>query len=301
MRVIVTRVSGPRGVLLCERLAAKGHEAYLHLSHTSELSESFAIQSPDAVIHLAGGENSPDWIRTSADNGYRLNINDTLNVLEACRINEVPTVLVETSSRVYGDQGASASGIKTRETAPLLATDPYSVSKICADYLTRSYADNYGLNAVAVRNAPVYGTRDPHRLYPDDHIITDTILSILRGDEPIIRSSGWVRRSYLFDEDYADAYATILNNAESLKGLAVNVSTPERIPVKELVATICEVMCVEERYILMNGLVLPSENLDFSLLSSLGWEPLNSLRQGIKKVVDEFASREQSVPNPVSA
>ena len=286
MRVIVTGGSGLTGVPLCERLAAKGHEVYnfdlslgLNVMSETDLAESFVSQPPDAVIHLAGDE-----IDNGTADAYRLNIYGTLNVLEACRVYKVPTVLVETSSRVYGEQGATTSGVKTEETAPLMATDPYSVSRICADYLTRSYADNHGLNAVAVRSISVYGTRN----FYSSHIIPSTIRSILEDNEPVMYTDGKARKPYLFDEDYADAYITILENAVDLKGMAVNVSYGRPIPLHAVVQMICELMDVPFSYNLMGGPSLPSENLDATLLHSLGWRANYSLKKGLAKTILAF-------------
>ncbi len=83
------------------------------------------------------------------------------------------------------------------EDYPLRGLFPYDASKVCTDVLARSYAHSYGLPVAVTRFANIYGPGDLNL----SRIIPGTIISVLRGEAPIIRSDGTPVREFVFTDD----------------------------------------------------------------------------------------------------
>jgi CDP-glucose 4,6-dehydratase len=113
------------------------------------------------------------------------NIKGTWTVLEACRRSPlVEQVVVASSDKAYGDQEC----LPYDEELPLKGTFPYDVSKSCADLLASSYQATFGVPAVITRCGNFFGGGDLNW----NRIIPGTIRSVLRGQQPVIRSDGTV-------------------------------------------------------------------------------------------------------------
>lgn len=249
---------------------------------------SAAAQHKDIVIHLAAISHV-ECARAAKAQTFRTNVLGTLNVLEACRP-DVQAVVVASSNHVYGQQRLD---IRTLESAQLRQVDTYSVSKIMLDYLARAYSHNYGLPTAVMRNTNCYGPFDPHQ----DHIIPGSILSILAGRPPEIRSSGRIRKGYLYVDDVARAYLKVAEHtAESgQRGLAYNVASKETYSALELVKAL---YCVMPEAVAL-PMPVPAgqvndqadEWLDTTLIESIGWTPQETLESGLLKTADGIRAR----------
>ena len=246
-----------------------------------------AMRGHEVVIHLAA-VSGVEHARQLGAKAIEINTVGTLKALEAARQTGVQATIVASSNHVYGRQ---LSPQPTGEDAPMNQLDTYSVSKICGDVLARAWAHNYGLNVAIIRNTNCYGPGDPHR----DHIIPGTILSLLEGKAPVIRSNGVRRKAYLYVDDVAGAYlavAKFIAQAQGSVPKAFNVST-ESISVLQLVEAIREVMGSELQPEILNQ---PDDQSDEFLDSSLirhftGWEPQHSLEEGLTKTIAWFRDK----------
>jgi CDP-glucose 4,6-dehydratase len=303
MKYFLTGASGLIGRGLTHRLDELGHAWYNYdivegdnILAPASLERALVGFEPDVVIHLAA-QSGVEPARKRPFEALTLNVMGTVNVLEACKDVGIRNVVVASSNHVYGEQLVS-SGITQSADAlvtefqedymPLNQRDMYSVTKICADVITQGYAHNYGMHAVAVRNTNAYGTEDPHF----GHIIPGTIISIMNGESPVIRSAGTVKKSYLYLEDCVDAYIFIAERCEELAGQAVNVVGCEPISSYHLANDILSLMGKE--YGVSGIRVLgelndqSDEYLDGSKLKLLGWNPQYSLDAGLRETIAWF-------------
>lgn len=155
-----------------------------------KLNHALKISKPDIVFHLA----AQALVRTSYKNPietYETNVLGTLNVLEACRINDIKAIVNVTSDKVY-DNKEWIWGY--RENDPIGGYDPYSSSKGCADLLASSYRNSYfnikdynkthNTLLATCRAGNVIGGGD----WAEDRLIPDIILSTLNGKKVKIRN-----------------------------------------------------------------------------------------------------------------
>lgn len=104
---------------------------------------------PDYVFHLAG-QSYPQTSFTAASETINVNVNGTLNVLEAVRqFAPYATVHVCSSSEVYGK--VPQERLPISEDCAFHPASPYAISKVGADLLGQHYAKAYDLHVMVTR------------------------------------------------------------------------------------------------------------------------------------------------------
>jgi UDP-glucose 4-epimerase len=93
----------------------------------------------------------------SCDPKLSFQVNDlgTLNLLEACRRNDVSMVVFSSTMMVYGEP----MYLPVDEKHPTEPYDPYGSSKLAGELCCRAYARTYGLRTVILRYSNIFGPR----------------------------------------------------------------------------------------------------------------------------------------------
>ncbi len=211
------------------------------------------------------------------------NIRGTYTLLEACReLHDrglVQAVVVASSDKAYGDQPE----LPYREGAPLLGLHPYDASKSCADLIARMFARTYGLPVAVTRCANLYGPGDPNL----SRIVPATMLSLLRGERPVIRSDGSPLRDYVFVKDAVAAYLALAAAVADGRGVgeAFNIGTGVPVSVLELVRAIVDVSGVDLAPDVQNtaNAEITHQYLDARHAREvLGWQATTALGDGLR-------------------
>ncbi|MCC6176781.1 MAG: GDP-mannose 4,6-dehydratase [Chloroflexi bacterium] len=187
------------------------------------------------LYHL-GAQSSIAIARGSPVPAFESNIRGTWAVLDACRaVGTLDSIAVASSLTAYGDQEISPFD----ESFALNGNQPYAASKVCTDVIARCYAATYGLPIGIARTANIFGPADPHL----DHIIPGTLLALLRGERPEIRSDGSPTKGYLYVSDIVEAYRLLGERAgdADVRGRAFNFHPDEPISVLDLVRAMMKV------------------------------------------------------------
>ena len=162
---------------------------------------------------------------------YEANVAGTWSVLEAVRRSpRVEQVVTASSDKAYGAQPQ----LPYDEDMPLLAVNPYDVSKACADLISTSYHRTFGVPVCVTRCGNFFGPGDRNW----ERLVPGTIRSLLRGERPVIRSDGTMVRDYLYVVDGALAYLRLVERMAqdpAVVGEAFNFSTETPLTVLELV------------------------------------------------------------------
>ncbi|HPS53679.1 MAG TPA: SDR family NAD(P)-dependent oxidoreductase, partial [Phycisphaerae bacterium] len=120
-----------------------------------------AMAGCTAVFHLAALGSVPRSVeepRTSHD----VNVNGTVNILEAARSLGIKRISFSASSSAYGDQKVSPK-VETMAPAPI---SPYAANKLACEGYMQAYAAAYGMETVSLRYFNVFGPRqDPGSPY----------------------------------------------------------------------------------------------------------------------------------------
>ena len=240
----------------------------------------------ETVFHLAA-QTIVSVANRNPISTFSSNIQGTWTLLEACRRSPVVKQIVMASSdKAYGDQ----KELPYNELTPLQGKHPYDVSKSCADLIGQTYANTYKLPVTITRCGNFYGGGDLNW----NRIIPGTIRSILRGQQPIIRSDGKFIRDYLYVEDGVAAYMKVAEKmAENpkLSGEAFNFSTESKINVLELVEQILMQMCSSLKPVIRNKSKheIRDQYLDATKAHKiLDWFPLYNLQSGLQRTINWY-------------
>ena len=240
----------------------------------------------DTVIHLAA-----QTIVTIANRNpistFETNVAGTWNLLEACRRSQkVKQIVVASSDKAYGDQEKLPYDEKT----PLQGRHPYDVSKSAADLIAYSYAKSFDLPLAITRCGNFYGGGDLNW----NRVIPGTIRSILRGQNPIIRSDGEYIRDYFYVEDGAAAYMLLAEKLAArpeLKGEAFNFSNEIQVSVREIVEQISREMKSDLPLDIRNEVTNEIRHQYLSAEKArreLGWKPMFTLHEGLRKTIEWY-------------
>ncbi len=247
----------------------------------------FKEEKPDTCFHLAAqaivGKANQSPLPT-----FESNIKGTWNILEVARNNGIGQIVVASSDKAYGEH----ERLPYTEDFSLSALHPYDASKACSDILARTYAHTYSLPLAVTRCSNIYGGGDINF----SRIIPDTIRSVLKNKNPIIRSDGSPLRDYIYIDDVVRAYLTLAEHIreEAVNGQAFNFGTGRPISVLELVNKIIKLSGRKSLRPVILGKGKPKGEIDKQYLDItkagqlLNWKPRYSLEEGLKKTIEWY-------------
>jgi CDP-glucose 4,6-dehydratase len=218
---------------------------------------------------------------------YEANVRGTWALLEAARRSStVRQIVTASSDKAYGQQ----SVLPYTEDMPLLAINPYDVSKACSDLIAQSFARTYEVPVVVTRCGNFFGPGDTNW----DRIVPGTTRLLLKGQRPVIRSDGTMTRDYLYVGDGVLAYlqlAEAICQDPALGGEAFNFSTESPLSVLQLV----EMLQAETGTELEPDIratarhEIPHQYLSAAKARKvLGWEPRHTMAEAIAETVDWY-------------
>jgi UDP-glucuronate 4-epimerase len=146
----------------------------------------------DQVIHLAARAGVRPSLAEPALY-QRVNVEGTVNVLEAARRYGVKKITIASSSSVYGVNAK----VPFNEADPIFsAISPYAASKLACEALGHVYHHVYGLDVVMLRFFTVYGPRQR----PD--LAIHKFARLIHAGKPIpVFGDGRTARDYTFITD----------------------------------------------------------------------------------------------------
>jgi CDP-glucose 4,6-dehydratase len=257
-----------------------------------------AIDGSEVVFHLAA-QTIVGVARDSPLETFEVNVGGAWNVFEACRVHEVERVVFASSDKAYG----SSPELPYREDFPLRAAYPYDASKAAADTIARSYATAYGVPLAVTRFANVYGGGDLNF----SRLIPETVVAVLDGRAPVIRSDGSPERDFLHVDDAVSAYLAIAGGLDDgAAGEAFNAGGDRPHSVREVVGLIAAAAGtgVEPE---IQGTGNPDGEIDrqfvdsTKLRESTGWRPEVGLEEGLRRTLEWYREHPQARPVKVSA
>lgn len=222
MRILLTGSSGWLGRTLAPRLERDGHGVIgldvvpgPHTSVVGSVADRMlvervmAAQTIEAVIH-SGALHKPDIARRPAADFVAVNVQGTLNLLEAAvAVGVGRLVFTSTTSLMISDAiragrqgGARRAAWITEDLAPLEPRNIYGVTKLAAEHLCRNAHRDHGLPAVVLRTA---------RFFPEED---DMAHEIEQSAENTKANEFLFRR--LTVEDAAEAHIAALREAPQL-------------------------------------------------------------------------------------
>lgn len=192
-----------------------------------------AVKGVDVVFHEAAFVGAPQ----SVDNPQLtndVNVDGTLNLLEASLKFNVDRFIFASSAAVYGEQ----ESLPVKEDAVPCPSSPYAVSKLAAEFYAEVYCKTYGLKTVCLRYFNVYG---PRQLYgPYAAVITAFVDRLMRDKPPTIYGDGYQTRDFINVKDVVEA--NVLAMEKNCAGEIFNVATGSSLTINKLFKVLQNVM-----------------------------------------------------------
>jgi len=181
------------------------------------------VEGSDYVFHLAASPLVPSLSDPKAN--MKINIEGTLNILDACRKKGVDNVMFSSASSVIGEVIESP----VSEDHLCKPKTPYAIAKkTCEDYL-RVYHELFGINYLIFRFFNVYGPWQ----YPSSGALIPLIYNKLKSGQPLtVYGDGSASRDFIFVEDIVDFIFDAVNN--NIENVLVNMGTGKPTTIIEL-------------------------------------------------------------------
>lgn len=240
-----------------------------------------AMNGVDYVLHQAALASVPRSIANPTASN-EVNVQGTLNLLQAAHKHGVRRFVAASSSSVYGD----SAQLPKVETMPTNPKSPYAVTKLTLELYLRVFAEIHGMTTVALRYFNVFGPRqDPNSQY--SAVIPLFVKCLLQGEPPTINGDGEQSRDFTYITNVIEAN---LKACEAdLKGFHVfNVACGGRFTLNHLYDTLAKSLGVTLRPHYgpaRVGDVKHSMADIAAITSALGYSSSVSFEEGIERAV----------------
>jgi UDP-glucose 4-epimerase len=308
VKILVTGANGFVGRRICPVLGKEGHEvrravrANDNLPDTIEMSDSSsentliaACAGVDCVISLAGTAHVRGKVDVVLHNDYwSINVDFPLRLAEAAHKVGVRRFIFVSTVKVYGDMSNGRALTETDKEQP---NDPYAYSKWAAEQKLRAFSETTGLELVIVRSPLIYG--------PGVRANFLALLSAVSKGLPLPFLWSTNKRSMIYVDNFASALSACATHPQALQEtFNVADANPLTLPalVNELAFALGRRACLfplprlflriaaaavgrgQQLKRLTNELEVDSSKIR----RMLGWVPLYSFREGIRKTVDGY-------------
>ena len=244
-----------------------------------------ATKGVDYILHQAALPSVP----RSIDNPLtttEVNINGTLNILEAARFNEVQRIVYASSSSVYGD---TPEMLKSEEMKPM-PKSPYAITKLAGEEYCISFYQLYGLQTVALRYFNVFGPKqNPFSQYS---AVIPKFISLLKGGRrPTIWGDGTTSRDFTYIENVVNANILAYEKKEAA-GKVINIACQAGFTLNEMVEKLNSILGtnIAPTYGPEKIGDVKHSLADISRARKiLGYEPIIDFQEGLKKTIEWYS------------
>jgi nucleoside-diphosphate-sugar epimerase len=259
-----------------------------------------AARGMDELHHLAF-VNGTEFFYNTPDLVLDVGVRGMINVIDACRKQNVGTLMLASSSEVY----QTPPKFPTDESTPLVVPDvlnprySYGASKLVSEVMAINFGRKYFQRVLIFR---------PHNAYgPDmgwEHVVPQFALRIdgARKRQPAgrlcfeIEGSGEETRSFCYIDDLVAGVLAMREKGEHLG--VYHVGTSEEVTIAELAQRIAAQAGREIE--LVAGKLRPGGTLrrcpDISKLRRIGYKPRVPLEQGLKPTLDWYWRNAELAP-----
>ena len=225
------------------KVHALGSRQY-DLRRRAEVDRMLADTRPDMVVHLAAVVGGIGANRTQPGRFFYENALMGIELLEACRVAQVPKVVVSGTVCAY----PKYTPVPFQETSlwdgyPEETNAPYGLAKKMLLVQAQAYRSQYGMNAVYVLPVNLYGPHDNFEL-ESSHVIPAMIRKFLeardRGERQVtLWGDGSPTREFLHVRDAARAFRHAVERFNGSE--PVNFGCGQEIAIRDLAALIARI------------------------------------------------------------
>ena len=243
-----------------------------------------ALKNTNAVIHLAY-VNGTKYFYNQPVKILDIAVKGILNVLEGCIENNIRELYLASSSEVY----QTPNKIPTDEKEPLKVPDvhnprySYGGGKILTELMGVNYGKKYFKRLIIFRPHNVYGPN-----MGNEHVIPEFInrFKKLKGKKFKIQGNGTETRSFIYIDDFVQAFYQILKKGKHLE--IYNIGTKEKVTIKKLALKLSKIF--KKKIIIKKSSLTKGSTKkrlpNIKKIKSLGFKQKINLEKGLKYLVN---------------
>ena len=252
---------------------------------------------PDLIIDAAarvGGIMANNTFRTEF---LYQNLQIQNNLIYSALENDIKNFIFLGSSCIYPRLAKQPIKEKYLLSSALEKTnEPYAIAKIAGLKLCESIRNQYNKNYISLMPTNLYGPGDNYDLN-DAHVIPALIKKIhlakINDFKTIeLWGSGKPLRDFLYVEDLSSACKFVMKN--KFKESLINIGSGKEISIKNIAILLCEIIDYKGEIVFdrtkPDG--SPRKIIDNTVISSYGWRPKYSLKQGLKLTYKSFLNND---------
>jgi len=306
-KVFITGASGLLGANLIEKLLAQNSKISQVYALVREKERSFDrleklnveiikgditedkwaknISDMDIIYHLAAKINVPSAIENPLET-YKINVNGTINLLEAIKkYNDNAKLVYCSSANVYGQP----KYLPINENHSLFPLEPYGASKAAAEMICSAYHNAYNINYVCIRPFYIYGPGQENTQF-----VPRIILNIL-NNKPVIKGKKDVVRDFVYVKDVSNAL--IIAAEKGKNGEIYNIASGKQTKINDAIDEIIKIfgdkkVKIEFQDLRPGSIEISNISVDITKAKEeLGWQPEYSLQKGLEETVNWFKNR----------
>lgn len=246
-----------------------------------------ATKGIDFVLHQAALRSVPKSMLDPQEYN-EVNINGTVNMLQAAVENKVKGFVFASSSSVYGE----VKGFPEKESFSPGPISPYALSKLAGEYYCSLFSYHYKLPTVSLRYFNVFG---PRQALDDEYavVIPKFINCLLKNEPPPIFGTGKQSRDFTYIDNVVEANILATRN-RNYKGEVFNVASGKDYTILALVETLNKIMSKNIKPVFL----APRPGDVFRTLADLsrsrrklGFKPKIDFLKGLKLTVEYFRNK----------
>lgn len=258
--------------------------------------EFFQKHKPEYVFLASTRSGGIEANRKNGAEFMYHNLESQNNILYSSWKFGVKKLLYFGGSCVYPKECSQPMSPDSILTGPLEGTsEPYSLAKIAGLRLCQAFKKQYGLNAIVMIPATIYGAGsdvDIETAHVMGALIGKFAQAIKEGQkEVIVWGTGQARREFLYADDFVSACHFLMTHYDGDE--VVNVGCGSDVTIKELAETIAQVSGFDGKIVFdetkPDGTM--QKLLNSAVITGLGWKPQISLREGIDKTYQWYLGR----------
>ena len=300
MRALITGADGFVGLHLSDHLAAQGDEVIASATDITDrdaLIAAFADAEPDVVYHLAAqADVGGSW--DNAVETLRVNVEGTLNTLDAARLAGAERVLAVTSADIYGR--VDPEELPLTESQPIRPVSPYAASKGAADMMCLHATLGRGLDVVRARSFNHLGPGQSDRFVAS--AMASRIVAAENSGESCVRVGNLAaRRDFTDVRDVVRAYRLLM--VGGVAGEAYHVCSGVDRSIDELAHILIDLATIEinlepdpELLRPVDLMVLRGDNS--KLRERTGWAPEISIETTLHDLLQHWRAQSNPIFSP---
>jgi UDP-glucose 4-epimerase len=237
----------------------------------------------DTIIHLAAKTRVIDSVKDPIETHHN-NVTGSVLVFDVARKNDVKNIIVASSGAVYGLAGNPPFS----ENVELQPLSPYGASKLAMENYLKAFTNCYELNGIALRFANIYGKGQSL----DYAGVISKFINNIKEKKPLtVFGDGESTRDFVSVEDIVLGIKLALKNIKGKKGKSYNLATGVVTSVNDLAKQILEISgeSVNIEHVKPRAGEIRHHGETIQLAKDeLGYKPKIELKQGLKKLFDDW-------------